>query len=239
MDGSLSSFEHKTGNDVQLSFFGMSKFAHLLTVCMVEVPCFFNFSAYKHLNLPNVWSWHTYTHSRAPILCHLLTNSSRQYHLQILIMRRWFNWVRMWPTKLYRVLKWRQTKPISLWDTDYLILLRVLSWEIVCSCICLVLFCTGYLLYMLSFVHSYTILSCTVAKSVSCIPAPTLLALKRMNIMILFDNDWNRMETLGKWEAVFSPSFMWYCQVGHVTSGTTCRAGQASHNLSQSHTRTH
>ena len=115
---------------------------------------FFNFSAYKHLDLPNVWSWHTYTHSRAPILCYLLTNSSRQYHLllhfikQILIMRRWFNCVRMWPTNLYRVLKWRQTKPISFWDTNYLILLRVLSWEIVCSCISLVLFCTCCLLYI-------------------------------------------------------------------------------------------
>ena len=37
-------------------------------------------------------------------------------------------------------------------------------------------------------------------------------------------------QLLAKWEAVFSPSSMWYRRVGHVTSGTTCRAGLASRN---------
>ena len=131
-------------------FIGMSKFAHLLTVWWHFLVFFKLFiTACKHLNLPNVWSWHTYTRSRAPILCHLLTNSSRQYHLllhfikQILITKRWLNWVRMWPTNLYRVLKWRQMKPISLWDTDLQIHLSVLSWDI--------LYVIAFLLF--SFVH--------------------------------------------------------------------------------------
>ena len=106
-------------------------------IFLEEFPCFFNFSS-QHTS-----TWiclrHTYTHSRAPNICHLLTNSSRQYHLlihyikQILSMKRWLNWVRTWPTNLYRGLKWRQMKPISLWDTDLQILLSVLSWDIVCS----------------------------------------------------------------------------------------------------------
>ena len=51
------------------------------------------------------------------------TNSSRQYHLlihfskQIQSMKRWWNWVRTWPTNQYRVLKWRKMKPISWWDS--------------------------------------------------------------------------------------------------------------------------
>ena len=72
---------------------------------------------------------HTYSSSS------FLTNSSMQYHLiqhskQIRGMKRWLNWVRTWPTDQYKVLKWRQMKPISLWDTDLLTLLSVVSWDL-------------------------------------------------------------------------------------------------------------
>ena len=125
--------------------FGMSRITHLLTV-------WWNFlfiTAYKHLNLPNVWSSQTYIPEHPDWLISSPTHSSRQYHLlihfikQILIMRRWLNWVRMWPTNLYRVLKWRQTKPISLWDTDLQILLSVVSWDIGT----LFMFCTCPVIY--------------------------------------------------------------------------------------------
>ena len=93
--GSLASFYHKQGMMCSCHFW----YAKVSTSPYSLVEFLFDFSSQycKHLNLPKVWSSQTYTHARAPRLTHLLTNSSRQYHLlihfskQILSMKKWLN----------------------------------------------------------------------------------------------------------------------------------------------------